>query len=102
MPRFPILVLYAGLAACAQNPPNVKLVKDYSAPEAPPVRNPTYNPYAAYGEANASWTPPAFNRDGTVVKPADPASQFDRPTYETAPWATGAAAGDQFAPPGTF
>jgi hypothetical protein len=69
---------------------------------APPVRNPLYNPYAAYGEANATWTPPVFNRDGTIVKPAEPATQSDRPEYEFAPWAYGASGGSRYAPPGTF
>jgi hypothetical protein len=94
----PLLAAY--LAACSSG--NVRSVKDYSAPAAPPVRNPLYNPYAAYGEANAIWQPPVFNRDGTVVKPAEPSSQADRPGYEFAPWATGAAGGSQYAPPGTF
>ena len=103
MSRLTLLALAAVLAGCAINPPNVKSVKDYSAPAAPPVRNPSYNPYGPYGEANATWQPPVFNRDGTILKPAEPASQYDRPFYETAPWATGAAAGgDHFAPPGTF
>ncbi len=88
------------LAACASG--NVKKLSDYSAPPAPPVRNPIYNPNAAYGEANATWTPPVFNRDGTIVKPADPSTQSDRPNYETAPWATGASGGSAEAPSGTF
>ena len=50
----------------------------------------------------ATWTPPAFNRDGTIVKPAEPSTQDDRPRYETAPWANGASGGSQLAPPGTF
>ena len=73
----PLLAAY--LVACSSG--NVKSAKDYSAPAAPPVRNPLYNPYAAYGEANATWQPPVFNRDGTIVKPAEPASQADRPGY---------------------
>jgi hypothetical protein len=100
MPRLPFLLALATVAACSSG--NVKSAKDDTAPAAPPVRNPIYNPYAAYGEANATWQPPVFNRDGTVVKPAEPASQFDRPPYETAPWATGADGGSRFAPPGTF
>jgi hypothetical protein len=95
------LLLPLGLVACSGGP-NIKSAKDYSAPPAPPVRNPLYNPYAAYGEANATWTPPVFNRDGTITKPAEPASQSDRPEYEFAPWATGASGGSRFAPPGTF
>jgi hypothetical protein len=96
-----ILMLLVALAACSGGP-NVKSAQDYTAPKAPPVRNPLYNPYAAYGEANASWTPPVFNRDGTIMKPAEPASQSDRPSYEFAPWASGAAGGSRNAPPGTF
>ena len=95
------LLIPLGLVACSGGP-NIKSAKDYSAPPAPPVRNPLYNPYAAYGEANATWTPPVFNRDGTITKPAEPASQSDRPEYEFAPWATGASGGSRFAPPGTF
>jgi hypothetical protein len=95
------LFIPLGLVACSGGP-NIKSAKDYSAPPAPPVRNPLYNPYAAYGEANATWTPPVFNRDGTITKPAEPASQSDRPEYEFAPWATGASGGSRFAPPGTF
>ena len=95
-----ILVLAASLAACSGG--NVKSAKDYSAPTAPPVWNPLYNPYAAYGEADATWRPLVWNRDGTIVKPAEPSSQSDRPQYEFAPWATGAPGGSKYAPPGTF
>ena len=87
--RHLILALAACPAACSAG--NVKSAKEYSAPAAPPVRNPLYNPYAAYGEANATWQPPVWNRDGTIVKAAEPSSQDDRPPYEFAPWATGAA-----------
>jgi hypothetical protein len=66
------------------------------------TRQPVYNPYAPYGEANATWTPPTFNSDGTIVKPTEPSTQDDRPSYETAPWANGASGGSQLAPPGTF
>ncbi len=99
--QLPLILLSLSLAACSQSP-NVKSASDYTAPKAPPVRNPLYNPYAAYGEANATWTPPVFNRDGTIVKPAERASQSDRPDYETAPWASGASGGSRNAPPGTF
>ena len=96
-----LALLSSGLAACSGGP-NVKSAKDYSAPPAPSVRSPLYNPYAAYGEANAIWTPPVLNRDGLIMKPAEPASQSDRPDYESAPWASGAAGGNRNAPPGTF
>ncbi len=95
-----ILPIALALTACAHG--NVKSASDYTAPEAPPVRYPLYNPYSPYGEANATWQPPVFNRDGTVVKPTEPATDADRPSYETAPWATGASGGSQFAAPGTF
>ena len=98
--RFLILVLAACLAACSSG--NVRSAKDYSVPAAAPARNPLYNPYAAYGEANATWQPLGWNRDGTIVKPAEPSSQDDRPQYEFARWATGAAGGGKYAPPGTF
>jgi len=97
-----ILLTLALICLTACDGGNVKSAKDYSPPPAPSVRNPIYDPYAAYGEANATWQPPTFNRDGTIVKPAEPSSQNDRPNYEFAPWATGASSGSQNAPPGTF
>lgn len=96
-------LLFAGLLALsACDHGNVKPVASYSAPPAPPVQNPTFNPYAPYGDANATWEPPTFNQDGTIVKPVEPSSQAGRPPYEFAPWATGAAGGNQNAPSGTF
>jgi hypothetical protein len=89
------------VSACA-SPPNVRSANDYDAPSAPPVKHPLYDPYAPYGQANATWRPPVINRDGTIVRPADPAEQAQRPDYEHASWATGAAGGKVFAPPGTF
>jgi hypothetical protein len=65
MPRllfFPVLAF--SLVACSSG--NVKSARDYSPPAAPPVRNPVYNPYAAYGEANATWQPPVFNREAPL------------------------------------
>jgi hypothetical protein len=94
----PLLAL--ALAGCDHG--NIKPVTDYSAPPTPPLHDPTYNPYAPYGDANATWTPPTYDTDGTIVKPTEPSTQGDRPPYETAPWATGAQSGTQYAPPGTF
>lgn len=88
------------LTACGGG--NLKSARDYSAPSAPPVKHPYYNPYAAYGEANATWTPQVWNRNGTIVKPADPNVELGRAPYERAPWATGALGGRASAPPGTF
>ena len=89
-----------GLTACSGG--NLKTASDYSAPSAPPVRYPTYNPYSTYGTANATWVPPVVNRHGTIVRPNDPGALSGRPDYEHAEWATGAAGGDRLAPPGTF
>lgn len=88
------------LTACGSG--NLKSARDYNGPSAPSVTHPYYNPYAAYGEANATWTPPVWNRNGTVVKPADPNVELGRPPYESAPWTTGALGGRASAPPGTF
>lgn len=95
-----IAFVAAPLAACGGG--NLKSARDYSAPAAPPVKHPYYDPYAPYGEANARWTPPVWNRDGTVVKPYDPGVERGRPAYENAPWATGAGGNNASAPPGTF
>ena len=95
----PVAAMLA-LTACSGG--NLKTASDYSAPSAPPVRNPSYNPYSTFGSANATWVPPVVNRHGTVVRPNDPSILSERPDYEHAEWATGAAGGDRFAPPGTF
>jgi hypothetical protein len=97
---FLLLASLLALSACDHG--NVKPVASFSPPPAPPVRNPSFNPYAPYGDANATWEPPAFNQDATIVKPSEPSSQGTRPPYEVAPWATGAQGGSQNAPPGTF
>jgi len=90
------------LALNACSGANLKTASDYSAPSAPTVRYPSYNPYSTYGTANATWVPPVVNRHGSVVRPNDPSILSGRPDYEHAEWATGAAGGDRLAPPGTF
>ena len=95
-----VIAIAASLAACSSG--NIKSARDYNAPAASPVRQPYYDPYAPYGQANATWTPPVWNRDGTIVKPYDPGVERGRPHYESASWATGAAGGSSNAPPGTF
>ena len=99
-PALLALPVALSLAACSGG--NLKFASDYHAPPAPPVKHPSYSPYAPYGEANATWRPPVFDRDDTIVKPADPASDYRRPGYEHAPWATGAEGGSALAPLGTF
>ena len=88
------------LANCSSG--NLKSAKDYNVPPPPPIKQPSYNPYASYGEANATWRPPVVDRDGTVQKPMEPASQWDRPNYEGSGWASGAARFVFSGPPGTF
>ena len=94
----PLLTL--SLAACESG--NIKKVSGYHPPGPPPMQNPVFDPYPGYGASNAIWTPLVYDRDGTVVKPIEASTQADRPSYETAPWATGAGGGSQYAPPGTF
>ena len=98
---FAAFLISLTLAGCA-TAPNVRSASDYNAPAAPPVKHPYYDPYAPYGQANATWRPPVANRDGTIVKPAEPETAYGRPDYEHAEWATGAAGGSVLAPPGTF
>lgn len=99
-PYITLILLAAPLAGCASG--NVRSASSYMAPPSPHVGHPDYDPYAAYADANATWRPPVINRNGTIVKPAEPASQSSRPDYEHAPWAVGASGGGQSAPPGTF
>ena len=88
------------LASCSSG--NLKSANDYNAPPPPPIQHPSYNPYASYGEAQATWRPPVVDRDGTIQKPAEPASQWDRPNYEGSGWASRAARSVFSGPPGTF
>jgi hypothetical protein len=97
---YPLIVLLPVLGACSVG--NVETASNYHAPAAPPLRHPYYDPTAAYGSSNATWTPPVYDRDGTIVRPAEPTTTIGRPDYEHAEWATGAAGGSAAAPPGTF
>jgi len=97
---FAIAISLMSLTSCASG--NLKSAKDYNVPSPPAIQHPTYNPYASYGEAHATWRPPVIDRDGTIQKPAEPASQWDRPNYEGSGWASGAARSVFSGPPGTF
>ena len=100
-PPFPIaLALAATLAGCAQG--NLRTPASYAALAPPTVHNPWYDPNAPYGSSNATWRPPVYDLQQTIVKPAEPASQASRPDYEGAEWATGAGGGSTLKPPGTF
>ena len=88
------------LASCSSG--NLRSARDYNVPPPPPIQHPAYNPYASYGEVRAIWRPPVVDRDGTIQKPAEPASQWEWPNYEGAGWASGAARSFFSGPPGTF
>ena len=102
MRRSSTLLLFAALALGACSGGNIRSVSSYTAPAAPTVRHPSYDPFASPGSANATWAPPVVNRNGTIVRPHDPGVRAGRPDDERAPWATGAAGGSTAAPPGTF
>jgi hypothetical protein len=93
-----IVALLLALAGCSGG--NVHTAADYHAPSPPPVRQPLYDPYAAYGSAPAVWQPPVADRRGTIARPSDPSVDRDRPWYESAPWA--ADISPVGGPPGTF
>jgi hypothetical protein len=100
LPSLILLCLTLPLTACASG--NVRTANSYSAPPSPAVIHPSYDPYPAYGEANATWRPPVVDRNGTIVKPAEPSTQGTRPDYEHSTWASGAGGGSLLTPPGTF
>lgn len=95
-----LVILATSLAACSSG--NVRAPDTYARVAPPAVANPYYDPYSAYGTANATWQPPVYDRAGTIVKPTDPSIQASRPAYEDSPWATGASGGNEIAPRGTF
>lgn len=97
---FAIAASLMSLISCASG--NLKSAKDYNVPPPPAIQYPSYNPHASYGEAHATWRPPVVDRDGTIQKPAEPASQWDRPNYEGSGWASGAARSVFSGSPGTF
>ena len=89
------------LAACGSGG-NLRTVASYTAPAAPPVKHPLYDPSAAYGDARATWRPPVVDRNGGIVRPREPATEWGREDYEGAGWATGAGRSAFEGPPGTF
>ena len=95
-----VSALLVGLTACDDG--NVKSAADYDPPAPPPIRHPDYDPYVAYGEAHAAWQPPVVDRAGSIIKPEEPATEWDRANYENAPWASGAKPSPFGGPPGTF
>jgi hypothetical protein len=88
------------LTGCAQ--PNVHAPNTFATLAPPSIKAPLYDPYSAYGSANATWRPPVVDRPGTIMRPTEPSTGALRPDYEHAPWATGALGGSAISPPGTF
>jgi len=94
------VALLLSLAACDGG--NVQSTAHLHGPKPPKMRNAYYDPNSAYASERATWAPPVFDRNGTIIKPIDPRSDSGREDYEHAKWATGAQGGDSNAPPGTF
>lgn len=77
------LLLSMPLAGCSHG----NLHTGSSRPLTPPkVAQALYDPYAPYGSSPARWAPSTGTYDGSIVKPADPVDQADRPDYEHAKW----------------
>ena len=65
-PLFPLALALGALAlaGCAQG--NLRTPGSYAALAPPPVRDPLYDPYAAYGSSNAIWRPRNASRKKTA------------------------------------
>ena len=94
-----LLALLTGAALAGCDNGNLKTANAGSAPPAPSVRAPLFDPYATPGQAPATWTPPVFDREGTVVRTRDPSVEWDFEDYQHAPWLTERS---RSAPAGTF
>jgi len=96
--HLPCTALLLALAGCDSG--NLKTVSASSShPYASPVQAPLYDPYAVPGQVPATWVPPVYDREGTIVRPRDPSVEWDFKDYQHAPWLAGAS---RSAPAGTF
>ncbi len=96
--HLPCMALLLTLAGCSSG--NLKTASAYSSPpHAPSVPAPLYDPYAVPGQVPATWVPPVYDREGTIVRPRDPSVEWDFEDYQHAPWLAGRS---RSAPPGTF
>lgn len=86
----PLLAFMLALSGCAHG--NLRSANDRPL-KPPPVRQAQYNPYASYDSSPAHWSPSVASREGTIVRPTDPADQGNRPDYEHAKWAVSQVAG---------
>lgn len=96
-----VTVLVVGLSACGSGG-NVRSTTEYTAPSASKLTHPAYSPYAAYGDERENWRPEVANRDGSLVRPQEPATEYDRADYDCVPLSVGSAGALVTAPPGTF
>ncbi len=97
LPCTALLLVLLALAGCDNG--NLKAASTGSAPPAPPVRAPSFDPFAAPGQVPATWTPPVFDREGTVTRTRDLSVEWDFEDYQHAPWLTGQS---RSTPAGTF
>ncbi len=91
------MALLLALAGCDSG--NLKAVSAGRFSPAPPLRAPFYDPYATPGQVPATWVPPVYDREGTIIRPHDPLVEWDFEDYQHAPWLAGRS---RSAPPGTF
>jgi len=94
------IVLALALSACGSGG-NLRSAGEYNAPPAPALTHPYYSPYAAYGDERGKWRPEVVDRDKRLIRPQEPATDYDRADYEGIPWAVGLA-GALVTIPGTF
>lgn len=97
VPCTTLLLAVLALAGCDNG--NLKTASASKAPSAPSVRVPFFDPYASPGQVPATWVPPVYDRNGTIVRPHDPSIEWDFENYQHAPWLTGRS---RAAPAGTF
>lgn len=95
------IALVLALSACGSSG-NLRSTGEYDAPPAPTLTHPYYNPYAANGDERANWRPEVVDREGQLVRPREPAIDYGRAGYESAPWAIDYAKAPAAAPLGTF
>lgn len=95
--HLPCAALLLALAGCDNG--NLKTTRSYGSPSAPAVLSPLFDPFATPGQVPATWVPPVYDREGTIVRPRDPSVEWDFEDYQHAPWLTGRS---RSAPSGTF
>jgi len=59
-------------------------------PMHPRCRRPSSIPMPS-GQVPATWVPPVYDREGTIVRPRDPSVEWDFEDYQHAPWLAGSS-----------